>query len=325
MKTRFGKRFATILVATNLTLASTCGWAQAVNGSASSSNSAPGPTVPPPLPAPKSPVYFFRELLAMKGPERQQALTNRPPEVQKRIIAKIREYEAMDANSKELRLQRTELEFYLVPLMRVPPAERTAQLANIPEDSRVLVEARLQKWDTLSADTQKELLENYATVLWLIVGAEPPKPEDLAHLASTLQPGLRRWQELAEDQREKIIQRVKQFFDLTPEEKQRVFGTLSEPERKQIEKTLNEYAKLTPAQRAQCLASFHKFANLSAEERRQFLKTAERWKLMTPVQRQAWKDLVNKLPPPLPGADQPPPIPRPAMQPRPVPSVATNR
>ena len=283
---------------------------------------------PPPLPPAKSPVDFFRELLAMKSAERQQALTNRAPEAQKLILAKVREYEAMRPNLRELRLRLTELHFYLLPLMRVPPEAQAAQLANIPDEDRKLVEERLREWDKLSPATQKELLDNYATIRWLEGGAEPPRPEGLQAMSAaarqTLEPGLRKWQSLSDEQRQAIMRRFNQFFELTSEEKGRVLKTLSEPERKQIEQTLDEFTKLSAVQRAQCLASFQKFVNLSPEERREFMKTAERWKLMTPDQRQAWKNLVSKLPPPLPGLDEPPPMPREAARSRPGVPVATN-
>ena len=50
---------------------------------------------PPLLPRLQSPVDTFRELLAMSPIERRRSLTNRPPEVQKRILAKLREYEVL--------------------------------------------------------------------------------------------------------------------------------------------------------------------------------------------------------------------------------------
>src|SRR5204863_5325794 len=43
------------------------------------------------IPKLKSPVEAFRNLLAMSPAERRRALTNRPPEVQKRILAKLLE------------------------------------------------------------------------------------------------------------------------------------------------------------------------------------------------------------------------------------------
>src|SRR5437763_6112190 len=56
-------------------------------------------------PTAKSPVEQFRELLAMNVVERKQALTNRPPEIRKRILAKLREYESLKPDERELRLQ----------------------------------------------------------------------------------------------------------------------------------------------------------------------------------------------------------------------------
>ncbi len=54
--------------------------------------------LPPP---PKCPVDFFRELLALTPAERRQALTNRPPESQQRILAKVQEYQALPADERE--------------------------------------------------------------------------------------------------------------------------------------------------------------------------------------------------------------------------------
>jgi len=67
---------------------------------------------PPPQPAPalplsQSPIGFFRELLAMNPGERIQALTNRTPELRSQILAKVREYESLKAEERELRLRVT--------------------------------------------------------------------------------------------------------------------------------------------------------------------------------------------------------------------------
>jgi len=80
---------------------------------------------PPPLPplAP-SPVTFFRELLAMSPAERNNSLTNRTPEARARIMAKVREYQKLAPDERELRLRATELRWYLTPLFRTAPADR---------------------------------------------------------------------------------------------------------------------------------------------------------------------------------------------------------
>ena len=92
-----------------------------------------------------SPVDFFRQLLAMRPAEREIFLTNRPPEIRKRILVKVNEYEALDPNTRELRLRATELRWYLMPLLRESPTTRAARLAQVPEDIRELVVDRLDR------------------------------------------------------------------------------------------------------------------------------------------------------------------------------------
>jgi len=111
----------------------------------------------PPLPTVKSPVDAFRELLAMSAAERGHYLSNRPPEVRKRIEGKLSEYEAMPPGERELTLRTTELGWYLLPLMKMEPASRASQLARVPEAERPLIDERLRKWDLLSPAEQKEV------------------------------------------------------------------------------------------------------------------------------------------------------------------------
>ena len=92
----------------------------------------------------KSPVDFFRQLLAMTPDERDDFLTNRPPEIRARILAKVAEYEALNPNDRELRLRATELRWYLMPLLRESPTNRAARLAQMPADMRELVKTGLK-------------------------------------------------------------------------------------------------------------------------------------------------------------------------------------
>src|SRR4051812_34598984 len=103
------------------------------------------PETPPEPAAAKSPVAVFRELLNMEPSERTKALADRPEETRKRILAKIREYQSLKPDERELRLKVTELGYYLRPLMRTPATNRTAQLAIIPAGYRELVQVRLEK------------------------------------------------------------------------------------------------------------------------------------------------------------------------------------
>jgi hypothetical protein len=278
-------------------------------------------------PGGKSPVETFRELLAMSPAERKQYLTNRPPESQRQILSKVREYESMKPTLRELRLKVTELRWYLLPLMQSPPAARTPFLQRVPADLLPLVENRLQDWDKLAPEIQKELLENEATVRYFTELETGAGTNNISPARQQmLQRGIAHWQSMPDAQRQKITQRFKQFFELTPQEQDKALSTLSEAERRQIEKTLNAYGKLNPVQRAACIRSFVRFASLPIQERQQFLRNAERWKLMTPDERQDWKDLVNKLSnqPPMPPEVEtasglppmPPRLPAPRLPPR---------
>jgi hypothetical protein len=286
----------------------------------------------PPFPKMSSPVDTFRELLAMKLSDRKQFLTNRPPETQKRILAKVREYESLKPDERELRLRATELRWYLLPLMSLAPTNRAARLALVPEEQRPLVEDRLKQWDTLPSETQQELLSNEQTAEYFARLEAAATGEQREKILSQLSPerqaklqaGMDRWRGLSEEQRQKKLRRFNEFFELTPVEKEKALNLLSDAERRQMEKVMESYASLNPAQRAQCLRSFGKFTGMSLGERLQFLKNAERWKLMTPTERESWRNLVKMAPllPPQPNSAPRPPAP--PMPRRPGIPVATN-
>lgn len=289
------------------------------------------PGVTPLPPAPKSPVDHFRELLAMSPAERRQSLTNRTPENQKLILAKIREYESLKPEQRELRLRVTELRWYLMPLMTSPATNRPSQLSMIPPDDRKLVEDRLREWDQLPAASQKQLLENEAAIRYfseLQSDTEEERRRILDSLSparrAKLQAGIADWQRLPQAERDKLTGRFVQFFDLTGPEKAKAINTLSDAERQQIEKTLKNYTKLPPEQRAACIQSFRKFTSMSLEERQLFLKNAERWKLMSPSERESWRVLVKNLSdaPPLPGSL--PPLPQPVRVPPRRPAIVVT-
>ncbi len=280
-------------------------------------------TIPlPPIPHLKSPVDLFRELLAMTPVERESYLTNRPPGIRARILAKVREYEALDPNERELRLRATELRWYLLPLLHESPTNRAARLAAIPDDLQTLVKNRLRQWDILPPALKAEFLESERTLRYFThvdPSNSPPLPPVPHHKPRG--PDLAHWEMLSEDQRQKVTAQFNRFFELTPAEKQKTLNTLSDAERQQMEKTLETFGKLPPAQRFKCIRAFTEFAGLSAAEKQDFLKNAQRWSQMSPKERQTWRDLVTHVPawPPLPPALILPPVP-----PLYHPALATN-
>jgi len=284
------------------------------------------PIALPPMPSPHSPVDSFRQLLSMSSRDREHFLSNKPPEVRARLLDKVKEYQALGPDERELRLRATELRWYLLPVLREPATNRPASLAAVPEDLRGLIAARLEQWDALSPDFQKEFLDNERTLRYF-THVEPTNPATPWRHSQPGDADKARWDALSETERQKITDRFNQFFELTSDEKQKTLGTLSPAERAQMEKTLQAFDGLPPAQRTQCIRAFTKFAEMSFSDRAQFLKNAEHWSQLSPKERQAWRDLVAEVPqwPPLPGnlSVSLPPMPKaPAVRPRP--QVATN-
>jgi hypothetical protein len=271
----------------------------------------------PPLPRLKSPVDLFRELLAMTPAGRENYLTNRPPGIRNRILAKLSEYEALDPNKRELRLRATELRWYLLPLLRESPTNRAPRLAAIPDDLQPLVKNRLRQWDILPPILKGEFLESERTLRYFTQvdpshsPLPPPLPPDQNRRRGPHSPDLAHWETLSEDQRQKVTTQFNQFFELTPAEKKKTLNTLSDTERQQMEMTLETFGKLPPAQRLKCIRAFTEFAGMSVQEKQDFLKNAQRWAQMSPTERQTWRDLVTHVPewPPLPSALILPPLP----------------
>jgi len=282
----------------------------------------PAPAIPVP-PTMKSPVDFFRELLDMSPGQRTQALTNRPPETRKLILAKVREYRSLNADERELRLKATELEWRLVPLMKTSPTNRAALLAALSEDDRKMVEARLKEWDKLPEPVKKDLLDRRESIRLYIQMTSGSTISTNIHipLRPKIQEDLKKLQTLSDPERQKLIDRFNQYFDFDPREREKVLRTLTSAEKDQIEKTLSKFEGLSRGQRAQCIRSFEQFANMNVAERQQFLKNAEHWIMMTPKKRQEWRDLVEKVfltptPPTFVNVPKPPPpAPRPSAQP----------
>jgi hypothetical protein len=227
----------------------------------------------------------------MSPDERDNFLTNRTPEIRARILAKVGEYEALNPDDRELRLRATELRWYLEPLLREPPANRAARLAQVPDDLRELVNDRLEEWTILPPPLQQEFLEMDVSSNTAENSGRGPGDIESAH-----------WKSLSEAERRQITDGFNQFFELTPDEKQKTLNTLSHAERRQMEKTLQSFGQMPPAQRAECVNAFAKFASMDAQQQAEFLKNAARWSEMSPAERQAWRDLVVNVPqwPPLP-------------------------
>lgn len=260
-------------------------------------------------PSPNSPIDFFRKLLTSSAQERELLLMEKSAAQRTTLLAKINEYEAFSPAERELRLRQLQLHYYLMPLMRLSPRERSNQVETIPLADRHLVEERLRRWDMLPPPLQKELLE-YETTRSYFLRLERSSPSERKRIFGQMPPRdgqqaeatFKQWIELPESERQIRVARFNQFFDLSEEERQKVLGFLPSEERRQTEPIIIAFEKLPEEERQRCLESFRRFANLSAIEQQRFLETAQRWRTMPAPERQAWRDLVTTLPnlPPLP-------------------------
>ena len=268
---------------------------------------------------PKTPVDFFRNLLAMTEAERIQALAAKPEPQRVQIQNKLREYTGMTPVERESRLRAAQLHWYFEPLVMMAPGNRVAHLTAIPEADRRIIEQRLTQWDTLPDEMKKNVLEKQSAqrsvlppgtnALPMVALFPTPKPDQ----TSRHDQDVRAWNQQSSQQRQKMVGQFGKFFEQPPPEKEKTLMVLPEAERVQMEKTLHAFEKLPPVQRQRCIDAFGKFDSLPSEERGQFLKTAERWRLMTAEERATWRKLVLQMPPlppeslpPLP----PPPKPR---------------
>lgn len=252
---------------------------------------------PPGLPP--CPIELFRQLLPKDRAEQEQMLADRPPEKRRLILAKVREYRTLKPEVRQQKLEATELRWYLQQLIAIPAANHEMLLAGVPAKYRTLLEERLRYWDNLPPNAQEFFRTNEAarTYLSMPVAQKVSIPQTSNN---RLEDGIQQFRSLPDSQ----LTQFRRFFDVKPEEKQKILSALPEAERQQIEKTLEKFAQLTSADREVCIQSFQKFANLSLEERNQFLRNAERWTLMSSAERQEWKNLVDNLttlPPAPPG------------------------
>jgi len=293
----------------------------------------PGDVPQPPKPVLRSPISVFRELLTLKPDQREKFLEQFAIERRQPLLDKVHAYEAMKGDEREDLLRTTELRWYLMIYMRTPATNRLAQLTLVPDTLRPLVADRLQHWDQLSVEQQREVLE-YESTLQYFVPKDASRPVVVAAAGTKSvsdQPGelvrsVDHWNSLPVAQREELRGRFETFFRLSPDERQQNLNGLSSVERMQMAKSLQDFSRLPEARRDQCLKAFARFANLSREERNEFLRNAERWKEMPAAERQAWRNLVQRFPqmPPMPGAPLPmPPVRQPPKFPA-GPGLATT-
>lgn len=282
------------------------------------------PLLPPPPPLPRPPVDYFRQLLAMTPAERAPLLAPRPPESRRALEAKLAEYENLPPAEREARLRATELRWHLTRLIRIPSADRSNAVVVVPDDFRKVVGERLRQWDQFPEATRRQILTNEAALaMFTRIEGSVAKVRPAAlniyppPLREKMEASLAQWQSQPEEKRQRTAGQVQKFFDLDEKQKARTLQVLSDTERAQMEKTLQTFEGLPKVRRELCLKGFQQFASLTPDERAKFLQNAEQWRTMSAEDREAWRLLVARV-----GTSVMPPLP-PGIRPRPT-LVATN-
>ena len=275
---------------------------------------AAGPPLPPTA---KSPVNLFRELLMADPARRTELLAGRPPAARELIEAKLKEFESF-GGEVEVRLRVAQLQFFLSPLLRAQPDQRTALLQRAPAEDRELLEDRLKAWDSLAPELRHDILESERSLKYFI-RQETADPKQLA-AALERAPGparaeieaqFARWRALSPEERSRKTAQFQRFFGLSEAERERTLSRLPDAERRQMEHSLARFAVLPPEQREQCLRAFRKLSELSASEQAEFLSNTAKWQAMSPAERSAWRKLVQRVSgPPMPPPRLPISMPR---------------
>ncbi len=281
--------------------------------------------LPPAPPLPTSPVATFRHLLALPAAERTNALAARPPRQREFLRTRLAAYEGMAPATREERLRATDLYWHLQQLIRRAPGERSTLLAAAPSDLQPVLRLRLEFWDRLSPEDRTVLLENEGTLRYLAqarLSTPPPIPPVTAGNAPAaitaapavplrVQAELSKLSQLPAADRERIQENWQRFFEGSAPRRERALQEMTTLERQDMQRVLERFRSLSPAQRRSCVESFTRLATMPSAERTEFLRQAERWGSLPANERQAWRQIVNKLPvfPPLPTAIDTPPLP----------------
>jgi len=274
----------------------------------------------PPLSQPMSPVTIFRVMLATNEAARAQWLAAKSPEQRRVLEGKIAEYAALAPAEREQRLQSLQLRWQLPRLMKLPVAEREPRLALIAEPIRSVLKTKLEIWDKMPADLQKDLLDNEQAIdIFMYAGVGSASGGVFHALSAQRQEELRQQFEelnkLPESRRAQILFNFRRFFEMPLTEQDKTLQKIQPPNAMMVRQTIDTFKILPPplqdkalqeSFRNKALEGFEKYSRLSPEDRAAFLKSAERWQSMNEAERDKWRRMViklrsvNAIPPPMP-------------------------
>ncbi len=196
---------------------------------------------------------------------------------------------------------------YFRGLLGMSPGERERALANKSPADRTVLLAKLREYEALPRGIREARLCQ-TELHWELSGLMKLAPRDRTNRLQEVSPlyrpmveGLLRQWDKAPAELQKALLEKQSFIGIYL----RMQGAPAAARQEILDE--QAFDRLPPAQRAQCINSFSKFATMAPGERIQFLKNAARWDAMTSHERQLWRELVHTLPPLPPGL---PPMPQ---------------
>jgi len=264
------------------------------------------------------PLAFFRELLAMPAPLREERLAKWPAEKRERLRVKITEYQAMTPEAREQSLVATELHWYLQQFLRKPAATPAIELSQVPEPYHKFISDRLTLWTMLPPPLQAQALEHESTRDFFLLGARTATRNSGPPLPPILRAELLRLDGMANDQRRRTYMNFESFFDLTAAEKKAVLETVPSTERQQLESTIAGLDRLTREEREKALLALAQVAGLGRSQQEEFIRNLARWNRLAPEEKEVWIQVTTHFPPMPPLPPPVPPLPPPMP---PLPSV----
>jgi hypothetical protein len=256
--------------------------------------------IPVPVPVQQSPVELFRKLMADSPGERDEYLARQTSSVRSFLQQRLNQYAAMTREARELKLQTTELRFFLRPQLTASPVQRQIMLATTPDHYREIVRLRIERWDGLSPELQQQILKNEALLGLILRIGQSGSTGFSKTMPRGVSAELKAWNALPAGDRLQMLSSFRSFFAFSEFEKSRIIASLPEYQRHKITGTLTALHELSPDERTACLNALQRFGSMSLAEQQRFFRNAEAWRNITPAEQTAWRMVVREFPP-LPG------------------------
>jgi hypothetical protein len=272
------------------------------------------------IPSPdQSPVTHLRRLLKAEPSERERLLQQHAASKRSFWERKINQYQAMDAGEQQRRLQEAQWHWYLMLVMRAPDPLRARLVEQIPIEDRPLIQDRLQAWQAMPEDLQRDILLHLPALQYFARFAALKPAEQQQALAQGQPVATQGWQSLDQPRQRSLFQTYQSFIGLEAQQQRQVLARIPIPQRMSLQERLVGMDHLSPELRRRCLEALDALKQMNAQEQVRFRQTALQWKDLSGDAMDAVRQVATRIPPlppvrqrkqpPIPQLRRPPPLP----------------